>query len=533
MDKVDWLNSFIGKQKDFKVTQPFILIDDKYRGAITLDGSPKESLSFVVEIPISYPLIENGKKCCCFIIKNDIDSKHINEDKSICLIIPTCFNFEYRFELELNALREWRDNYYLDNFEEEKYDYPIAPNQRNISFLFTDLEKTFKRHEYGIVEGIVVNNHANVFGKELDAATVLITKFGDAECDWSKAYSQGKQLGYYYFIEDEPIAKKGILQAYWKGLEVYLQNNFKELLFNNFTKAKSNLNFLFLGYKIRNTQEIHWLAIKIKGLKPFIKKSFYVRNAYIFMFENDTIEWHKTQNISYNRYFGRGAISTYLKSKKILILGVGAIGSSLAKILTRTGALDITLSDYDTVEVGNLCRGEFSLLDVGMPKIHAIQRELRSISPYVNVDITYLNSLKNFDATTLTKNLTQLNEFDFIFNCTADDELIYAIDQLKPRSTIINLSVTNKANELLCFTGKDIIEQLNYFNPSINTNTHKFYEGTGCWSWTFQASYFDINAMLHLAIKNINKRLNNQEPLRSFIVKATQDGYENLTVNAI
>jgi hypothetical protein len=383
------------------------------------------------------------------------------------------------------------------------------------------------------VQGKVVNNLNNIYGKNSEVATILITKFGNSECGWSKVQGNGESLGYFYFIEDEPIVKKGILHAYWKGLESYFQNNFKELLFNNFTKTKSNLNFLFLGYRIRNTQEIHWLAIKIKGLKPFIKKSFYVRNAYIFVFENIMIEWHKTQNVSYNRYFGRGAISTHLKSKKILILGVGAIGSSLAKILTRTGVLDITLSDYDTVEVGNLCRGEFSLLDVGMPKTLAIQRELRLISPYVKVDITYLNSLKNFEPTYLTKNLAQLNEFDFIFNCTADDELIYAIDQLKPRSTIINLSVTNKANELLCFTGNDIIEQLNYFNPSIKADTHKFYEGTGCWSWTFQASYFDINAMLYLAIKNINKRLDNQEPLRSFIVTATQDGYENLTVNAI
>lgn len=86
----------------------------------------------------------------------------------------------------------------------------------------------------------------------------------------------------------------------------------------------------------------------------------------------------------------------------------------------------------------------------------------------------------------------------------------------------------------MCFVGNNVREQLENFIAPLPSTPHIFYEGTGCWSSTFEASFFDINAMLHLAIKNINSRFEKQQDLRSFIVKTVfQNGYENLIINGI
>jgi hypothetical protein len=222
-----------------------------------------------------------------------------------------------------------------------------------------------------------------------------------------------------------------------------------------------------------------------------------------------------------------------LKNKKVLIIGVGTVGSSLAKILTRTGILSLGLSDFDFVEVGNICRGEFSMMEMHLPKTFAVKNELEEISPFIEVSEISLDKIKTLDTESIKQSRDKLNQFDLIFNCTADNELIYAIDIIKPTGTVINLSITNKAKKLMCLTGNNIMEQLQEFNSDSTIPDIKFFEGTGCWSWTFEASYFDINAMLHLAVKNINNRFSQEKKLKSFIVEYEGVNHESLKVYGV
>ena len=55
-------------------------------------------------------------------------------------------------------------------------------------------------------------------------------------------------------------------------------------------------------------------------------------------FRQGQIQWAETVDISYKYFFGRGAMPIELANKKMLIMGVGAIGSILAETLTRCGA---------------------------------------------------------------------------------------------------------------------------------------------------------------------------------------------------
>jgi len=65
----------------------------------------------------------------------------------------------------------------------------------------------------------------------------------------------------------------------------------------------------------------------------------------------------------------------------INIIGTGGVGSWLAELLARENITNhMTLTDYDTVEVKNLDRQNFTYADVGKPKVTALKRKLEQIN---------------------------------------------------------------------------------------------------------------------------------------------------------
>lgn len=76
-----------------------------------------------------------------------------------------------------------------------------------------------------------------------------------------------------------------------------------------------------------------------------------------------------------------------LKRTKVCIVGVGALGSCSAELLTRTGIGTIRVIDRDIVELSNLQRQHlFTTEDIGEPKALAIAKHLRKIYPEIVVE---------------------------------------------------------------------------------------------------------------------------------------------------
>lgn len=80
-----------------------------------------------------------------------------------------------------------------------------------------------------------------------------------------------------------------------------------------------------------------------------------------------------------------GVLSTEVSGKRVLIAGVGSVGSYLAEICVRSGVGAVTLIDPDIVETVNLGRTIFTAADVGAPKTGACAQRLRTINPAVAV----------------------------------------------------------------------------------------------------------------------------------------------------
>ncbi len=96
-----------------------------------------------------------------------------------------------------------------------------------------------------------------------------------------------------------------------------------------------------------------------------------------------------------------------LKSKKVILFGLGGVGSYAAEALARAGIGHITVVDSDTVSPSNLNRQLCALTStIGIPKTEVIKRRILDINP--ECDVTALQkfilpenadefSLENYD----------------------------------------------------------------------------------------------------------------------------------------
>ena len=94
-----------------------------------------------------------------------------------------------------------------------------------------------------------------------------------------------------------------------------------------------------------------------------------------------------------------GILSQEISSKRVLVVGLGSVGSYLSELLVRSGVGHLTLVDPESVEAVNLSRTVYEVGDIGKPKVDAAARRLLNINPKVQlnrlaVNLTHLSHEK-------------------------------------------------------------------------------------------------------------------------------------------
>lgn len=74
-----------------------------------------------------------------------------------------------------------------------------------------------------------------------------------------------------------------------------------------------------------------------------------------------------------------------LKKGKVIILGLGGLGSNIAISLARMGVGKLILVDYDVVEPSNLNRQQYCISDIGKYKTEAMKENISKINPFIDV----------------------------------------------------------------------------------------------------------------------------------------------------
>lgn len=129
-----------------------------------------------------------------------------------------------------------------------------------------------------------------------------------------------------------------------------------------------------------------------------------------------------------------------LKKKKVLICGIGGVGSFVAEALARSGVGHITLCDFDTVEESNLNRQLMSnKSNIGLMKTEVLKERLESIS---NCKVDVINAY--IDDT------FKLKKYDYIVDCIDSLNSKFALVKKAHEKNIPILSSLGTAKRLSC-----------------------------------------------------------------------------------
>ena len=83
--------------------------------------------------------------------------------------------------------------------------------------------------------------------------------------------------------------------------------------------------------------------------------------------------------------------------KTVLIVGLGSLGSVVAKYIGCTGVGRIILVDNEELETVNIIRHEGSIEEIGKRKVEICKRVIETHNPYVLVEAYYFDAIKSFD----------------------------------------------------------------------------------------------------------------------------------------
>lgn len=520
-----------------------ILVDDftideagLLKGRIAVaTGQDNTDLEWNVEISPTYPFKVMGSEPIYFQNKNLLDYPHIMQGGNLCMHPAEYENAESQFVNDLKQLKEWIDKYYVKEEKDVHYEhlvvnhYPI--HKKYYTFCFAEIQEDFAEGDYGIVHYATLptgqKNDCQVSNYVVQRFVSYLKTKKVLPCKISNFYQELRSCtGVYCLLNNIPsVYNKFIVEEYdsIRGLFSQSQKNY----IHSFVVShgdKYDFFPLFCGYKIPSGG-VYWQAMLIfmedLPIEP-VRVGIGKNRVWLTDFKRGQIQWAETVDISYKYFFGRGAMPEELANKKMLIMGVGAIGSIIAETLTRCGAKNISLYDIDNKEPGNVCRSSYPFYTGITEKTLDMGSLLRQISPHVEctslkpiVDLVIKSyAVEHEDKSALAG---FFDEFDVIFDCTTDNQLMRVMDSVGAKAQLVNLSITNHAQDLICAFSPNVTETVLLIYDLLKRDTETdMYNPTGCWNPTFKASYNDIECKVQIALKHIIKMLSRLEPLSNF-----------------
>lgn len=141
--------------------------------------------------------------------------------------------------------------------------------------------------------------------------------------------------------------------------------------------------------------------------------------------------------MDYNSLFNRSSLllgnsgMARIKNTRVIVFGVGGVGSWCVESLVRTGFTNITIVDGDRVCESNVNRQLMATATtIGDIKVDAMRKRVEAINPYCNLETRF--ELYNED----TSDSFDLDSFDYIIDC---------IDSLKDKALLIERATRSNA----------------------------------------------------------------------------------------
>ena len=125
-----------------------------------------------------------------------------------------------------------------------------------------------------------------------------------------------------------------------------------------------------------------------------------------------------------------------IQNTKILLIGIGGVGGYTLESLVRSGINNITIVDYDTIDLSNLNRQIISnISNIGKYKVEEYKLRIKDINPNCKV--------------TIIKEKITIDNFDII-NIKNYDYVIDACDTIDVKKQIIRECLNNNIKFISC-----------------------------------------------------------------------------------
>lgn len=124
-----------------------------------------------------------------------------------------------------------------------------------------------------------------------------------------------------------------------------------------------------------------------------------------------------------------------ITSKKVLVVGLGGVGGYVVESLVRSGINDITIVDYDTIDITNLNRQIIALHStIGMKKIDVFKERILDINLTCNVTTYDIKLNKDNYKEVLDK------KYDYIIDCcdSVDAKKILLLEAINTNTPFIS-----------------------------------------------------------------------------------------------
>ncbi|OYD89121.1 hypothetical protein CDG77_19950 [Nostoc sp. 'Peltigera membranacea cyanobiont' 213] len=415
----------------------------------------------------------------------------------------------------------------------EPFELPYFPVGNFLTAAFSESAESFTEWQkipdpVGLVHLVPLRKKPDIFfvesfqsirGKELIRLT------------WGKKMDELKNeslLGIWIRLKKIPILKPWQVPLTWKELrevcrEQEININEQLKIVAKFIRDRKN-HIALIGFPIPaeidgSLHQIHWQALQLPILSEGTKTAKGFRTNEEGYWQRDKIEilrgdvnlvWVNSENWHISQIVTRGKLPEPLASKKILLLGAGAIGSAVAEMLSRGNAQKITILDSDTLEIGNLTRHTLSLHHLKVEKATSIAARLNLTSPYatvvgINRDFLLLEKTDKSD----------IQQSEIILDCTGSDAVPYHLEHFSWGSCklFISISLGIGGKRLFLFSAYGDSFSHAAFREMLAPWLQKEFkeyegqqlprEGIGCWHPVFPARIDDVWIMASIAVKHI------------------------------
>jgi len=238
----------------------------------------------------------------------------------------------------------------------------------------------------------------------------------------------------------------------------------------------------------------------------------------------ERIKWCESRNWHVDQITGRGALREVVRTKRIGIIGAGAVGSVLAELLVRAGLLCLEVVDNDAFEAGNLVRHTLTMDDVGSNKANALAERLRKLSPHVSV----VSTIAAFPLVSNTAR-DRLVACDLLIDCSASDEVAHALGSAPWNETGLRASISLGFAAKRCYVYLATAHRFDL--GDLQSKASKWFEAdarelasadlpaeaVGCWHPLFPARIDGVWSMTSLAVGEI-ERVVREPPVEPILV---------------